>query len=803
MELKNTLAQTAAFPTDVEHFDQKLKEVQTKLHHLNPYNQKISSQKTRLDHALEYACQGYKILPLHFPTHKQKCSCGKKNCSSVGKHPLTRNGLKDASNEESKINEWWSNYPTANLGILTGSVSGFVVLDIDKDHGGYESLKTLQESYETIPTTRQTESGGGGLHIYFACTKTLKNRVGILPGIDFRGDGGYIIAPPSTHITGKKYLWVDESIDIAPLPLWLEGLVSSNIPAREKPTEKKPVQEGTRNNTLASIAGFLRRQSMEHIDIANALHALNPILCEPALGKDEVNKIAKCIAGYEKPQPWSKALALPKFKVEVKKLKEDMLPNSLRPWILDLAERMQIPMEYVAAPAIVAAASIIGRKISIRPIPRDPWCVIPNLWGFVVGEPGTMKSPAISEATRPLEKIAKRSRDEFRRECRDRQADERNSLLQIEALKESLKVNFKSGNPALIAKQKEELNKLLENREPPKEKRYKTNDPTVEKLAMILQENPNGILLLRDELSGWLETLNKAGREGSREFYLEAWNGNSSYTVDRIGRGTQHVDALCLSIFGSIQPAKLDEYIENTVSSKGDDGFLERFQIVVYPEKPKSWRLVNRAPNEDAEREAYTAYENLDKLSGAELRVDQASTIPFICFSDDAQVIADEWRHRLEARLLEGNDASIYQAHISKYRSLMPSLALIFALLRSSSAQIENVNLEDTRMAISWCEFLESHAKKIYEKVINEEKSYAQVLTEKIQEQSVYDGEKIRDIYRRNWRGINTPEKLDKAIKHLTKLGWVRTEVIKGLGGRSEVLRINPELLTGKGVSHD
>jgi hypothetical protein len=153
-------------------------------------------------------------------------------------------------------------------------------------------------------------------------------------------------------------------------------------------------------------------------------------------------------------------------------------------------------------------------------------------------------------------------------------------------------------------------------------------------------------------------------------------------------------------------------------------------------------------------------------------------------------------------RLLEGVDANIFQAHLSKYRSLMPSLALVFAMLRTFSEKTERVCLDDTKMAISWCEFLESHAKKVYEKVLNEEKTYAQVLAEKIQEQSVYDGEKIRDIYRRRWKGLSTPEKLDKAIKHLTTLGWVRTEFHKTQGGRSEVLRINPELLNVKEVSH-
>lgn len=802
MDLNDSQAQTAT-PHDVEHFDQKLKEVQERLKQLNPYHKKTAVPLSMLDHATAYIAHGYKVLPLHYPNHRQKCSCAKKGCTSIGKHPLTKNGFKDASSDLSRIQEWWGAFPTANIGILTGNQAGIVVLDIDKDHGGYESLKTLEEKYGSLPPTRQTKSGGGGLHLYFKYSNTLRNRVGLLPGIDLRAEGGYIIAPPSIHYSGNRYSWIDDQIELAPLPIWLEQLLSDHKSPEKIPAKKKPIHEGIRNKTLTSIAGMLRSHRLEKEDIEVCLRSLNSVLCEPALGQEEIGRIAKSISRYERPQPWSKALELPKDKAEVRKLTKEMIPNCLRRWIVDVSERMQIPLEYVATPAIVAAGSIIGRKISIRPNPCDPWSVIPNLWGFIVGEPGTMKSPAIAEAMRPLERIAKGSRDDFRRECRERQADERNALLQIESLKESLKVNFKSGNASLVAKQKEELGRLLENREPVKEKRYKTNDPTVEKLAVILQENPNGILLLRDELSGWLETLNKSGREGSREFYLEAWNGNSSYTVDRIARGTMHVEALCLSIFGSIQPAKLEEYIDNTTSSKGDDGFLERFQMVVYPLKPKSWSLINRAPDLEGEKEAFSAFENLDKLSGNQYSLDSSSSLPFILFSEDAQTLANQWRLRLEERLLNEENAPIFQAHLSKYRSLMPSLALIFAMLRSSKSAVETVDLEDTRMAIAWCEFLESHASKIYEKIINEEKSNAAVLADKILSQFVYDGEKLRDIYRRNWKGINSPEKLEKAVKHLTALGWVRVEVMQTSGGRSEVLRINPELSKTHGGSHE
>jgi hypothetical protein len=111
------------------------------------------------------------------------------------------------------------------------------------------------------------------------------------------------------------------------------------------------------------------------------------------------------------------------------------------------------------------------------------------------------------------------------------------------------------------------------------EQRYVTQDATVEKLGELLQENPNGMLLMRDELAGWLSALERPGREGEREFYLEGWNGTGSFTVDRIGRGTLHIPALIISVLGGIQPGKLERYLkEATAGGGGADGLLQRFQ---------------------------------------------------------------------------------------------------------------------------------------------------------------------------------------------------------------------------------
>jgi putative DNA primase/helicase len=784
-------------PLTLESFSQKMKEVQKKLLVPNMGDYNAKSYRSMHEHALNYANIGFSVIPLHYPS-QQSCSCRNKTCSSIGKHPITRQGLKEASCDVKQISEWWDQFPMANIGLLTGTKGKVAVLDIDQHSSGFESLKLLEEKYGKLPNSQRARSGGGGLHIYFLSPDyQLKNRVGLLPGLDIRGDDGYIVAPPSVHSSGQKYTWIMEG-PLEPLPEWLFELV--NAPKNLINESAKPadaIKPGRRNHTLASIAGLLRSHGLELDKISKGIHALNKALCEPCLPDEEVTKIASSISRYEKPEPWPMAKPLPITNNEAQELTADYLPACLREWLLDVSERMQIPLEFIAVPAIVAAASLVGRKLAIRPDSRDSWSVIPNLWGFIVADPGSLKSPAIAEAMRPLETLAKLAQESFKAQCRQIQIEDQKIKSQIETIKDSLKTDIKKTLEEEALQQRKQLMKLQELqaiREKPIEKRYKTNDPTPEKLAVILQENPRGILLLRDELSGWLESFRQRGREGSREFYLEAWNGNSSFSVDRIGRGTIHIEALCLSIFGGIQPAKLEAYMEKTTSSQGDDGFLERFQLVVFPERRKQWQLVSRKPNVAAAEGAFKVFEYLDIFDARDLCADQDSDIPYLRFSPDAQEHTNKWRQQLESRLLDDDSHPIYRAHLGKYRSLMPSLALIFTVMNALDRKIKDVVIEEANLAIKWCAFLDSHAQKIYKNFLHEKKFGAQLLAEKIKSHQLNDSEKIRDIYRHNWRGLNTPEKLDAAIDSLAALGWVRLEKVHTKGGPSEVLRINPDL---------
>ena len=143
--------------------------------------------------ALKYAAQGLSVFP----------------CKPRGKTPLTKHGLKDATCDLDQIKAWWDRWPEANVAIATGAISGTIVLDVDPRHGGDDSLATLEASFGKLPETPTVLTGGGGLHIYFRHPGIeIPNSAGrVGPGIDVRGDGGYVIAPPSIHASGNEYLW--------------------------------------------------------------------------------------------------------------------------------------------------------------------------------------------------------------------------------------------------------------------------------------------------------------------------------------------------------------------------------------------------------------------------------------------------------------------------------------------------------------------------------------------------------------------------------------------------------------------
>ena len=498
---------------------------------------------------------------------------------------------------------------------------------------------------------------------------------------------------------------------------------------------------------------------------------------------------------------WAKHAELPDLLPETPDLPTQLVPDGLRPWIMDASERAQVPTEFVAAPAIVAASSVIGRSIGIYPKQYDDWLVVPNLWGMLIGRPGLLKSPAVAEALKPVNKLAVDARTDF--EGNEVKAKARKEMInaQISAAKDDAKSAAKKGLSDKLSEAEQNLTDLyagLENTEAT-ERRYVVNDGTVEKIGELLNQNPRGLLLCRDELSGLLRSLDKVGREGDREFYLEAWNGSGNFTYDRIGRGTLHIPALCLSVFGTIQPGKLHAYISGALKGgMGDDGLLQRLQLAVWPDFRGEWRNVDRWPDSEARQRAYDLFAKLDQLEpeqvGGQANHDGPSAIRF---DPAAQELFDEWRGDLEMRLRSRDMEAMpsFESHLAKYRSLMPSLALILHLMDVVSGIANGaVSLDAAQKAAAWTDFLEGHAKKIYAAEINTDLAAAHALSDKIIAGAVADQDPVRAIYRHHWTGLAEPSQVWPAIKILTDLNHVRVESVDTSGRPMDIIRVHPDL---------
>jgi hypothetical protein len=205
---------------------------------------------------------------------------------------------------EAIVRHWFERWPDANLGIVTGAVSGLVVLDVDPAHGGAESLAALEAEHDPLPPTIEAVTGGGGWHLYFRHPGgELRNRAGLRPGLDLRGDGGYIVAPPSIHPNGQPYRWrsghAPGEMEPARLPPWLVGLVVSPQGRRTgdwRRIAREGVAEGERNSTPAALAGHLLFHGVDPAVVRELLLAWNDARCRPPLPPAEEAAVVRNIS---------------------------------------------------------------------------------------------------------------------------------------------------------------------------------------------------------------------------------------------------------------------------------------------------------------------------------------------------------------------------------------------------------------------------------------------------------------------------------------------------------------------------
>lgn len=252
--------------------------------------------------AMAYCQRGWAVVPLCTPAESGPgCQQHGPACPSPGKRALVRWGdYQHRAPTEEDVRRWWGRWPMANVGVLTGRVSGLLVVDVD----GADARARLAGRGSLPPTATVLTGRRGGQHLYFVYPEgaSVPTRAGVLQGVDVRADGGLVVAPPSRHASGATYAWDDATSrhGLAEPPQWLLELVAA--PTRKghgaAPLPERIV-EGARNATLTSLAGSLRRRGASEAAILAALQAENAARCDPPLDEAEVARIARSVARYE------------------------------------------------------------------------------------------------------------------------------------------------------------------------------------------------------------------------------------------------------------------------------------------------------------------------------------------------------------------------------------------------------------------------------------------------------------------------------------------------------------------------
>ncbi|EIJ36226.1 YfjI family protein [Thiothrix nivea] len=494
-------------------------------------------------------------------------------------------------------------------------------------------------------------------------------------------------------------------------------------------------------------------------------------------------------AGTDFPAPQKLPSDLP----AVHRLDYDWLPPLVRGYVQDVSERMNCPPDYVAVSVLAGLATVIGRKIGVRPQENTDWTETANLWALVIGRPGVMKSPSMSAALKPLKALIARANAEHQQNAAQHKADALVRDMRAKAAQaQAQKTLLKDPNAALDVSAF-----MAEDMEAPTPKRYMVQDTTPEALLEVLRTNDNGVMVYRDELVGLLKGMEREDRAEQRALFLTGWNGNDSFTSDRITRGLNlHVEAVTISMLGATQPGKIASYVNQAIKGgDGDDGLLQRFSLAVWPDL-QDYKEVDRQPDREKAREINHLFSYLDELQSQEVDAEQDTDhegnpdgLPYLRFDAEAIEIFRDWRHDLERRLRSDELHPAFESHLSKYRKMVPALALILHLATKGRGKIGRRPL---LMALSLAGYFESHANRLYASVNMPEVTAAKAILSKVKAGNLPEQFTARDIYRKQWSGLGNKSDIETGLDMLTDYGWlIDSEELTG-GRPKTTYALNP-----------
>lgn len=691
---------------------------------------------------------------------------------------------------------------------------------------GYESLEAglsaLEQFFHATGLPRPSiMNSGGGIHAYWPLRKdvpkaawvpiaekfkklTQSTHAKLIADASRTADIASLLRPPGTW--NRKYdpprrvelLEMGNPIEFEEFRAIVDSALSaaqSSNPGQSTNKQNKidigdtgqyvppeEVAEGGRNPAILSYVGHLRQQGVTEPLILGMAQDFNSGRCKPPLPSDEVADLVGRYSHQGNPD-WMDPLPLAADLHKVPEFDLAMLPDAFKGFVKDNAERMGQPLDFFGVPLMIVAAAALGSGWAICPKAYDEgWKESAVLWGGIVAPPGSKKSACLNKALGPIHVIEE--------QLQAQHAQEMVQYAHDKAAFDAQQKLIKSGKGlASIAS-------LIPEPLKPHLARALVQDATYQKLAEVMSSSPNGVLAVGDELAGMISSWGAKGQEAARGFFLTAWNGDQPFTVDRVERGTQRISRAYLCLMGGFQPGVLASYVGQTMAGgRDDDGLVQRFQMIAYPDFPKSLVEVDRAADQaaaDRMRDAILQLRNLTPaIVGA--KVEQNGGRGYLHFADDAQRAYDIARQKIETAARSGRYSGPISSHLAKMPGTIAKLALIIHLADGGSGP---VNVRATKRALRWFGYLQAHALSVYGMSGTAHVNAAKHLLEKIQEGKLSQQFTLREVKRKGWSGLATDDAVGNALDVLVQRNWLRVSA-QDTGGRpAEVYTVHPQALT-------
>ena len=277
--------------------------------------------------------------------------------------------------------------------------------------------------------------------------------------------------------------------------------------------------------------------------------------------------------------------------------------------------------------------------------------------------------------------------------------------------------------------------------------------------------------------------------------------------MDRIGRGTQTIPHVCLSLFGATQPGRIATYVRPAITgSEDDDGLCQRFQLTVWPDADEPWVYVDQWPDTEAKKAVWEVVkwlELLDPVKDVGAGLPNFGSTPFKQFDNDAQQLWIGWSTGLHNRLNEGLLGRAMASHLSKYEKLVAALALIFHLVDCATPKFtigrnNPISRAQLDRAIKFSDYLETHAERVYSSGAFGIVEAAKLIHKRITKGDLRDGFSARDIYHPQWSGLTDSDLVNEAVELLVDLNWIKQRPSDNKKiTRGATYSINPKLAAG------